>query len=95
MLVLRVEVWPGGGRDRAREIARVGIANTTGLRAEPDYSVVQLDEAGARINARVCGHRRAFGWLPLAARALAGLNGGGTPAVPDGDDMALAPKETS
>ncbi|WNI19217.1 hypothetical protein [Actinacidiphila sp. ITFR-21] len=92
MLVLRVEIWPGGDRDRAKEIARVGIANTTGLRAVSDYSVVHLDEAGARTNARVRGHRRGLGWVPLAARALAGLCEPAA-AVPDGDDMARVLKE--
>lgn len=90
MLVLRVEIWPGGDQDRAHEIARVGIANTTCLRSISDYSVVHIDDIGTVSRARVNRHQRALGWLPLAARALAALGSSAQAAVPDGDDITTA-----
>lgn len=94
MLVVRVEVWPGGDRRRAQEIARVGVANTSGLRATSNYSVVSLGADGKRTSGRVLRHRRASGWLPLVARALAALSDP-VDAVTDGEAMTTILGEAS
>lgn len=80
MLVLRVEVWPGGDHGRAYEIARVGIANVSGLAPVSDYRVVCHDERGERCGT-VPAHARAAGWLPLAVRALTACQTDGTGTV--------------
>jgi hypothetical protein len=76
MLVVRVEVWPGGDADRASEIARVGIANTTGTAEDANYDVVALmnrDVDEQVVRSEVLAHRRSAGWLPLVRRVLTNL----------------------
>ena len=37
MLVVKVEVWPGGDESRAREIGRMDVGNVSDLAEESDY----------------------------------------------------------
>lgn len=79
MLVIRIEEWPGGSADHRRPIARIDIANRTGLAPVSDYEVVLRPTVGEPGDpAIVYGHRRADGWLPLARAALRAVdpNGG-------------------
>lgn len=77
MLIVKVEVWPGGEFDRAIEISRVGIANVSASPAPmADYDVTALlardgDETVAK--AIVRSHDRDLGWMPLVRRSLSGL----------------------
>lgn len=76
MLVVKVEVWPGGDADRAVEISRVGISNMTELRAVSDYEMVALldrDKDEHVVKGRITGHERALGWAALTRRALLNL----------------------
>lgn len=76
MLVVKVEVWPGGDPDRATEISRVGIHNVSGLRAISDYEMVALlerDKEEHVVKGRITGHERALGWAALARRAFLAL----------------------
>jgi hypothetical protein len=41
MLVVRVEIWPGGHPDRRREIGLLALANVSDLDAESDYVVIR------------------------------------------------------
>jgi hypothetical protein len=71
MLVIRIEEWPGGDADHRRPIARIDVANRTGLAPVSDYEVVLRPTVGdASAPAMVYGHRRDDGWLPLARAAL-------------------------
>lgn len=69
MLVVKVELWPGGDQEQAREIARVGVANVAG-RDECDYVVVRAQDGAVDGSWLVAGHRRADGALELVRRAL-------------------------
>ena len=71
MLVVRIEEWPGGDADLRRPIARLEIANRTGIAPVCDYEVVLRPTVGEPSRpAIVYGHVRAGGWLPLARAAL-------------------------
>lgn len=69
MLLVRVELWPGGDRHRRREVAVLTIANVTELSDVSDYAVVRVDDSGRAEAAFVRGHRRADGLWPLISRA--------------------------
>lgn len=72
MLVIRVELWPGGDRLSGREVARAGIANVSDLAAVSDYVAVLQDDRSDRPHAVVIrGHERAAGLWTLLARACA------------------------
>lgn len=78
MLVVKVEVWPGGDADRATEISRIGIANTldSGDPDVGDYRVVALMERDKQekvFTGHIVHHRRSNGWELLAERALRAL----------------------
>ena len=79
MLVLRVELWPGGNPGSARELGRVGMANVSRLAPVSDYVCVVVDDAGGERSVLVRGHKRAAGFWALIARAL---DFGGAEAVP-------------
>jgi hypothetical protein len=70
MLVVRVELWPGGDSRFAREIGWGGFANVSGLADVSDYVCVLNDDAGAQVAVMVRGHERAAGFWPLLARAF-------------------------
>jgi hypothetical protein len=73
VLVVRVEIWPGGESDRSVEIARVGLANTSGLADFSNYDLVALldrDDQERVIRSEVNQHERAQGWVPLVRRAM-------------------------
>lgn len=79
MMVVKVEIWPGGYAEYAQEIARVGIVNRTGAQPLADYNVVALldrDTDTERITqSAVMDHVRAAGWRRLTIDALAQLEG--------------------
>lgn len=69
MLVVKVELWPGGKGDRAREIGRLGIANVSDLAALSDYVAV-LSHDGIQSRRYLQGHPRSAGFEPLVAALL-------------------------
>jgi hypothetical protein len=71
MLVVRVEVWPGGDLTRVREIGRAGLANVSNLADISDYVGVLTDDRGIQQPVMVRSHARAAGFWPLLARACA------------------------
>lgn len=76
MLVLKVEIWPGGERDRAYEISRVGIVNTSGVQEFSDYEMTALMDRGSSeyvLRAEVNKHERSLGWEPLVQRSMTAL----------------------
>lgn len=79
MMVVKVEVWPGGFAEYAKEIARVGIVNRTGAKALADYNVVALldrDTDTERVTqSAVLDHIRRAGWRRLVVDSLAQLEG--------------------
>lgn len=65
MLVVRLELWPGGSKEDAREIGRMRIANISDLAPISDYHVHVEDDDGAKTNVgfRVAEHpRRECAW---------------------------------
>lgn len=85
MLVVRVEVWPGGRPGGVRELGRAGVSNVSGLADRSDYLVVRLDDTGATQGV-VRGHFRASGFWPLVSRASATLSD----SYPHGASSTLA-----
>ncbi len=79
MMVVKVEIWPGGYVEYAREIARVGIVNRTGAKALADYNVIGLldrDTDTERVTqSAVLDHIRRAGWRRLVVDSLAQLEG--------------------
>jgi hypothetical protein len=69
MLVVKIELWPGGAADRAREIGRLGIANVSDLAEVSDYVAVLQDDSGHESSVFLSGHRRREGFWGLLARA--------------------------
>jgi hypothetical protein len=71
VLVVRIEEWPGGDADLRRPIARLEIANRSGLAPVSDYEVTLRPAVGEPSRpAIVYGHVRDDGWLKLARAAL-------------------------
>ncbi len=66
MLVIKVEIWPGGDASRAKEIGRAGVANVTHLAEDSDYLVVASSDLGES-EAMVLDHNRADGFWKLAS----------------------------
>jgi hypothetical protein len=76
MLVVKVEVWPGGNEADAFEISRIGIANTSVLDEVSDYEVTALLSREAQeevVVTEVLKHERSGGWVPLVRRVLTNL----------------------
>ena len=76
MLVVKVEVWPGGDPDRAVEISRIGAANVSKLAALSDYEVTALlnrDGEEKVLTTFIDKHERHAGWPPLVRRILTHL----------------------
>jgi len=71
VLVVKLELWPGGNPARAREIGRVDIANVGG---DPDFADYAVSlQAGRDWNDRagsVTGHDRQLPAWVLVSRAL-------------------------
>lgn len=76
MLVVKVEVWPGGDDRRAFEISRIGIANVSQLQRFSDYEVTALlarDLEEEVVRTEIREHDREYGWLPLVRRTMTNL----------------------
>lgn len=79
MLVVKVELWPGGRESEATVIGRAAVANVGGLIVS-DYIVVARDNQGGGPERLVRGHRRDAGLWPLLSRAFAPGSPGRRPA---------------
>jgi len=71
MLVIKIEVWPGGRGDHPREIGRAAAANVTSLSPTSDYVAVLRDDTGHQSSIHLADHRRDAGFWPLVARIAA------------------------
>lgn len=83
MLVVKVEVHPGGDASRAHEIGELYIWNVSGLADTSDYEFSFFDPRPALaegadrkdvVEGRVRGHKRAKGPWVLIRRVLAAAN---------------------
>jgi len=87
MLVVRVEIWPGGDESRAENIGIVAIANRGYVQAEeededadaPDLCTYDVELHTPRIAGKVSHtgllHYRRRGWIRLVAHCLEVLDG--------------------
>lgn len=76
MLVMKVEVWPGGDESSAFEIARMGIANVSESDGVSDYEITALldrDTVEEVVKTEALKHERSTGWMPLVRRTLTNL----------------------
>lgn len=80
MLVVKVELWPGGDENQAVEIGRAAIANLNPSFDVADYLVVGLDQRGLRVERVVRRHRSDHGVWALLSRAFAPGSRGRLPA---------------
>lgn len=92
MLVVKVEVWPGGDDDGAFEISRIGLANMTNLAEFSNYELTALlnrDSKERSYRGEVNQHDRSLGWVPLVRRALTDihLNADEAPEIPYDDPV--------
>lgn len=73
MLVVKIELWPGGRREEAGQIARINIANDgAGTVAVGSYDVA-INFRGMARRARVENFQRGDGALALVRAALEAL----------------------
>lgn len=70
MLVVRVEIWPGGHREQAREIGLAGLVNVSDLARVSDYVCVAADRTGVLPSKLIERHERDAGFWLLLARAF-------------------------
>lgn len=70
MLVVNVEVWPGGDPGQRRRIAQVGAAQTSVVSGIADYEAVLIVDDEPVGVARIRRHLRADGPLELIRRLL-------------------------
>jgi hypothetical protein len=76
VLVVKVEIWPGGSFDRAFEISRIGIANVSNLAEVSDYEMTALldrDKDETVLCSEINSHERNLGWTPLVKRAMTNI----------------------
>lgn len=76
MLVVKVEIWPGGSEEDGREIGRLCAANISDCAEVSSYEIALADEQdllGGMPTAefQVDGHHRSDGFWPLIHMALA------------------------
>lgn len=71
MLVVKIELWPGGDPAYAEEIGCMALANVSDLSSTSDYLVVAADDSGTQVEHIINGHRREHGFWPLLAAAAA------------------------
>lgn len=69
MLVVTVEVWPGGSPLRKRNIGTLTLANVSELAEVSDYEGI-LSASTAQIPVTVTGHERADGAWKLVQTVL-------------------------
>lgn len=83
MLVVTVEVWPGGNLARRTVVGRMELANVSQLAAVSDYEGHVTDygahrvTSAQRVDIRVEGHVRADGVWELVEKALRARSNGG------------------
>ena len=83
MIVVRVEIWPGGDENRAENIGIVAIANRGYVQAEdedaPDLCTYDVELHTPRLAGKVLHtgilHYRRRGWMKLVAHCLEVLDG--------------------
>lgn len=100
MLVVRVEIWPGGDPERAQEIGRMGLANVSNLAEDSTYVFTSLTDRHVEAEGIIRNHTRSSGFWRLVERAarLASKGGNVTPKC-DADTLEtlveLVENETS
>lgn len=90
MIVVRVELWPGGDPRPLRQIAILGIVNVG-----PEGDGRHIYEARADGRVARLSHVRSDGALALVARAIAALGEGSgpDPRAPRLEHVAIGPLE--
>lgn len=76
MLVIKVELWPGGDPYRAQEIGKVGLANVS-MKATSDYVYLGSDDKG-NVTEGTVSHERSLGFWPLVVSVVKDLLAGGS-----------------
>jgi hypothetical protein len=75
MLVVKVEIWPGGSEEGGREIGRLSAANISNCADVSSYEIGLSDGRGPvagmpTVEFQVEGHLRRDGFWPLIHKAL-------------------------
>jgi hypothetical protein len=75
MLVVKVEIWPGGSQEDGREIGPMSAANISNCADVSSYEIELSDGQGPlggmpTVEFQVDGHRRGDGFWPLIHKAL-------------------------
>lgn len=78
MMIVKIEILPGGRTAGAREIRRIKIANVTGVDVEvAGYECSAFDESKRLVAEASFAHRRSDGPLVCAEKAIAALGKAG------------------
>lgn len=71
MMVIRIEVWPGGNKGMRKIIGTMELGNVSELAEMSDYAGRIIDENGkATKHFKVYGHKRSLGPWELLRKAL-------------------------
>lgn len=70
MLLVKLEIWPGGDRERAREIGHIEIGNVSDLSPISNYEVILKEPGRCDRRGVVRDHHRVAGAWKLVARAI-------------------------
>lgn len=76
MLVVKVEIWPGGSKENGYEVGRLSAANISDCADVSSYEIGLSDRQELvggmpTVEFQVDGHHRADGFWPLIHKALA------------------------
>lgn len=75
MLVVHVEIWPGGDPMAKRQIGMLTVANVSALADVSDYKFLATDGRSRDKTGEVKGHPRAEGFWKLLRRVLEQVTG--------------------
>lgn len=91
MLVVKVEIWPGGDSESAQLLGTVALANVSALQENSHYVAIAADDTGAETEFGLVNHQRSAGFWSLAAAAAAAAHERtGRPAAPEATVVNLA-----
>jgi hypothetical protein len=70
MLIVKIEIWPGGNEANAKEVARAAFGNVSDLADISDYCGLFTSDDGTEKPVFVKNHNRSDGCWVLLAKAL-------------------------
>lgn len=70
MLVVKIEIWPGGNENHVKELGRICISNLSELADRSDYQISLIEWGQHTADAVLFNHKHSDGWFKLLKRSL-------------------------